>query len=119
MLNRDEDMLTSGQRHPFLARWKAGVNKDGRLQALEADVFNNGGWSQDLSAAVLDRSMSHIDGCYLIPNVFVQGRICKTNTMSNSAFRGFGGPQGIFICEQMMEEVADRREVLNASDFSC
>jgi xanthine dehydrogenase/oxidase len=107
MLNRDEDMLTSGQRHPFLARWKVGVNKDGKLQALDCDVFNNGGWSQDLSAAVVDRSLSHSDGVYLCPNVHVKGRIAKTNTVSNTAFRGFGGPQGLFIAECYMEEVAD------------
>jgi xanthine dehydrogenase/oxidase len=107
MLNRDEDMLTSGQRHPFLARWKVGVNKDGKFQALDADVFNNGGWTQDLSAAVIDRSLSHIDGVYSIPNVHVRGRIARTNTVSNTAFRGFGGPQGLFIAESYMEEVAD------------
>jgi xanthine dehydrogenase/oxidase len=111
MLNRDEDMVTSGQRHPFLAHWKVGVNKDGKLQALEADVFCNAGWSQDLSAAVGDRALSHIDGCYLIPNVHVRGRLCKTNTMSNTAFRGFGGPQGIFISESYMEEIADRLDI--------
>lgn len=108
MLNRDEDIMTSGQRHPFLARWKVGVNKDGKLQALDADVFNNGGWSQDLSGAVVDRALSHIDGVYKIPNVHVRGRICKTNTVSNTAFRGFGGPQGMFICETYMEEIADQ-----------
>jgi xanthine dehydrogenase molybdopterin-binding subunit B len=76
MLNRDEDMITSGQRHPFLARWKVGVNKDGKLQALDADVFCNAGWSQDLSAAVCDRALSHI-GMYspasvtsLLPNFY-------------------------------------------------
>lgn len=107
MLNRDVDILTSGQRHPFLAKWKVGVNKDGKLQALDADVFANGGWSQDLSAAVCDRALSHIDGVYLIPNVHVRGRIAKTNTVSNTAFRGFGGPQGMFIAETYMSEVAD------------
>jgi xanthine dehydrogenase/oxidase len=107
MLNRDEDIMTSGQRHPFLCVWKIGVNKDGKLQALEAQVFNNAGWSQDLSAAVVDRALSHIDGVYNIPNVHVQGRCCKTNTVSNSAFRGFGGPQGMFIAESYMAEVAD------------
>jgi xanthine dehydrogenase/oxidase len=107
MLSREEDILTSGQRHPFLARWKCAVNKDGMLQALDADVFNNGGWSQDLSAAVVDRALSHVDGCYRFPNIYVRGRVCKTNTVSNTAFRGFGGPQGMFICESMMEEVAD------------
>jgi len=107
MLNRDEDILTSGQRHPFLGRWKVAVNKDGKLQAIDVDVFNNGGWSQDLSAAVVDRGLSHVDGIYSIPNVNVRGRICRTNTVSNTAFRGFGGPQGMFIAESYMEEVAD------------
>jgi xanthine dehydrogenase/oxidase len=107
MLNRDEDIITSGQRHPFLARWKVAVNKDGKLQALDADVFCNGGWSQDLSGAVVERSLSHIDNVYSIPNIHVRGRVAKTNTVSNTAFRGFGGPQGMFICETFMEEVAD------------
>jgi xanthine dehydrogenase/oxidase len=107
MLNRDEDIVTSGQRHPFLGVWKVAVSKEGKLIALDADVFNNGGWSQDLSAAVVDRALSHIDGCYKIPNINVRGRICKTNTVSNSAFRGFGGPQGMYIGESIMEEVAD------------
>ncbi|KAI9869720.1 MAG: hypothetical protein M1830_005159, partial [Pleopsidium flavum] len=111
MLNRDEDMMTSGQRHAFLARWKVGVNKDGKLQALDADVFCNAGWSQDLSGAVCDRSLTHIDGCYLIPNVHVRGRVAKTNTVSNTAFRGFGGPQGMFIAESFIEEVADHLEM--------
>lgn len=108
MLTREEDMVTSGQRHPFLGRWKVGVNKDGKIQALDLDIFNNGGWSWDLSAAVCERAMTHSDGCYRIPNMHVRGRICRTNTMSNTAFRGFGGPQGLFIAESYMSEVADR-----------
>ena len=108
MLTREEDMVVSGQRHPFYAKWKVGVNKDGKIQALDADIYNNAGWSFDLSMAVCERAMTHVDGCYSIPNVHVRGRLCKTNTMSNSAFRGFGGPQGMFIAETYMEEVADR-----------
>ena len=108
MLTREEDMVTSGQRHPFLGHWKMGVNKDGKIQALDLDIFNNGGWSWDLSAAVCERAMTHSDGCYKIPNMHVRGRICKTNTCSNTAFRGFGGPQGMFIAESYMSEVADR-----------
>ncbi|KAI0182030.1 xanthine dehydrogenase [Hypoxylon sp. FL1284] len=111
MLNRDEDMAFSGQRHPFLARWKVGVNKDGKLQALDMDVFNNAGWSFDLSGAVCERAISHSDGCYKIPNVHIRGRLCKTNTMSNTAFRGFGGPQGMFFAESFMSEVADRLDM--------
>lgn len=108
MLTREEDMVTSGQRHPFYAKWKIGVNKDGKIQALDADIYNNAGWSFDLSMAVCERAMTHADGCYSIPNAHVRGHLCKTNTMSNSAFRGFGGPQGMFIAETYMEEVADR-----------
>jgi xanthine dehydrogenase/oxidase len=111
MLNRDEDIATSGQRHPFLARWKVAVNKDGKIQALDADVFCNGGWSQDLSGAVVERSLSHIDGVYSIPNIHVRGRVAKTNTVSNTAFRGFGGPQGLFIAETYIEEIADQLNI--------
>lgn len=107
MLNRDEDILTSGQRHPFLCKWKVGVTKEGKLLALDADVFANGGHTQDLSGAVVERSLSHIDGVYKIPNVYVRGRICKTNTVSNTAFRGFGGPQGLFFAESYISEIAD------------
>lgn len=108
MLNRDEDMMTTGQRHPFLCHWKIAVSKEGKFLALDAEVFCNGGWTQDLSGAVVERSLSHIDGCYNIPNIHVRGRIAKTNTMSNSAFRGFGGPQGLFFAECYVSEVADR-----------
>lgn len=108
MLTREEDMLTMGQRHPFLGKYKIGVNKDGKLQALDLDIYNNAGWTFDLSTAVVERAMTHSDGCYSIPNVFVRGRVCKTNTVSNTAFRGFGGPQGLFIAETYMEETADR-----------
>ncbi|KAE8132359.1 Molybdopterin-binding domain of aldehyde dehydrogenase-domain-containing protein [Aspergillus pseudotamarii] len=111
MLNRDEDIITSGQRHPFYCRWKVGVTNEGKLLALDADVYANGGHTQDLSAAVVDRSLSHIDGVYNIPNVHVRGRICKTNTVSNSAFRGFGGPQGMFMAESFMSEIADHLDI--------
>ncbi|OKL60030.1 Xanthine dehydrogenase [Talaromyces atroroseus] len=107
MLNRDEDIVTSGQRHPFLCRWKVGVTKQGKIVAFDADVFANAGHTQDLSGAVVERSLSHIDGVYKIPNMHVRGWLCKTNTVSNTAFRGFGGPQGMFMCESMIEEVAD------------
>lgn len=111
MLNRDEDIATSGQRHAFMYRWKVGVNKDGKLQALDADVFANAGWTQDLSAAVVDRALSHSDGVYMIPNVHVRGRLAKTNTVSNTAFRGFGGPQGLFLAETYIEEIADHLNI--------
>lgn len=111
MLNRDEDIAMSGQRHPFFCKWKVGVTKTGKLLALDADVFSNGGFSLDLSGGVLDRTLTHIDNVYKIPNVHVRGRICKTNTTSNTAFRGFGGPQGLFFAECFMEEIADNLDI--------
>ncbi|KAJ6084107.1 hypothetical protein N7486_010907 [Penicillium sp. IBT 16267x] len=111
MLNRDEDILTSGQRHPFMCKWKVGVTKEGKLLALDADVYANGGHTQDLSGAVVERSLSHIDGVYKIPNVHVRGRVCKTNTVSNTAFRGFGGPQGLFFAECYISEIADHLNI--------
>ncbi|KAJ9292029.1 hypothetical protein DTO021C3_469 [Paecilomyces variotii] len=111
MLNRDEDIVTSGQRHPFLCRWKVGVSNEGKLLALDADIFANGGHTQDLSGAVVERSLSHADGVYNIPNVHVRGRVCKTNTISNTAFRGFGGPQGLFFAESFVSEIADHLNI--------
>ncbi|KAJ9496815.1 hypothetical protein H2202_007592 [Exophiala xenobiotica] len=107
MLNRDEDMITSGQRHPFQARWKVGAMNDGTLVALEIDCYNNGGFSYDMTGAVMDRCLTHIDNSYEIPNVLARGHLCKTNIHSNTAFRGFGGPQAMFIAETYMYAVAE------------
>jgi xanthine dehydrogenase/oxidase len=112
MLNRDEDMMTSGQRHPFQARWKVGVMNDGKLVALEADIYNNAGYSYDMSGAVMDRCCTHVDNCYEIPNVLIRGHVCKTNTHSNTAYRGFGGPQAMFIAESYMTAVAEELNIL-------
>jgi xanthine dehydrogenase/oxidase len=107
MLNRDEDMLLSGQRHPFQARWKVGVTKEGKLLALEADVYNNGGFSQDMSGAVMDRCLTHFDNSYECPNVFLRGHVCRTNIHSNTAYRGFGAPQGMYFSETIMYNIAE------------
>ncbi|KAG0132095.1 molybdopterin binding aldehyde oxidase/xanthine dehydrogenase [Tuber indicum] len=107
MLNRDEDMMTTGQRNPFQAHWKVGVSKDGMLQVLDVDVYNNAGYSLDASGAVMNRAITHIDGCYWVPHVHIRGHVCKTNTHSNTAFRGFGAPQGQFFAECIMAAVAD------------
>ncbi|KAF9895263.1 hypothetical protein FE257_000165 [Aspergillus nanangensis] len=107
MLNRDEDMMTSGQRHPIQCRWKVGTMHDGTLVALDADCYNNAGYSMDMSAAVMDRCCTHLDNCYHIPNVHIRAWVCKTNIHSNTAYRGFGGPQAMFIAESYMNAVAE------------
>lgn len=106
MLDRDEDMAISGTRHPFYFRYKVGVSKDGKLVAGDFCAYNNAGHSMDLSFAVLERSMFHIQNAYRIPNLRVRGWVCRTNLPSNTAFRGFGGPQGMIVAETMMRHVA-------------
>ncbi|CAO1637922.1 unnamed protein product [Sympodiomycopsis kandeliae] len=107
MLDRDEDIIFSGQRHPFMGKWKIGFSKEGKLQRLDVKVYNNVGWSQDLSRAVLERAMTHIDGVYKWQHgIRVRGWMCKTNTVSNTAFRGFGGPQGMLIVEEAIDQAA-------------
>ncbi|KAI9739660.1 MAG: hypothetical protein M1834_006378 [Cirrosporium novae-zelandiae] len=111
MLNRDEDIMTSGQRHPVQSRWKVGVTNKGKLVALDADVYDNGGYSQDMSGSVLDRCITHLENCYQIPNVHIRAHACRTNTVSNTAFRGFGGPQGMWITETIMSTIAEGLDI--------
>ncbi|XP_075392187.1 xanthine dehydrogenase/oxidase [Tenrec ecaudatus] len=106
MLDRDEDMLITGGRHPFLARYKVGFMKTGKIVALEVDHYSNAGNTLDLSQSIMERALFHMDNCYKIPNIRGTGRLCKTNLPSNTAFRGFGGPQGMLIAENWMSEVA-------------
>ncbi|EEH16869.1 xanthine dehydrogenase, molybdopterin binding subunit [Paracoccidioides brasiliensis Pb03] len=107
MLNRDEDMMTSGQRNPIKCRWKVGVMNDGKLVAIDADCYANAGYSLDMSGAVMDRCCTHLDNCYKFPNAHIRGWVCKTNTVTNTAFRGFGGPQAMFIAESYMYAIAE------------
>ncbi|MBB1245918.1 xanthine dehydrogenase molybdopterin binding subunit [Streptomyces durbertensis] len=107
-LNRTQDLTMSGKRHGFHASWKIGFDADGRIQALDATLTADGGWSLDLSEPVLARALCHIDNTYWIPNARVAGRIARTNTVSNTAFRGFGGPQGMLVIEDILGRVAPR-----------
>ena len=105
-LNRDQDMMLTGKRHPFLARFEVAFTSDGFLEALRAELFSDGGWSLDLSTAICDRALFHLDNAYYIPHVEVCGRVCKTHVASNTAFRGFGGPQGMLIIEEILDRIA-------------
>uniref|UniRef100_A0A452RIH4 xanthine dehydrogenase n=1 Tax=Ursus americanus TaxID=9643 RepID=A0A452RIH4_URSAM len=106
MLDRDEDMLITGGRHPFLAKYKVGFMKDGKVVALKVEHYSNAGNTMDLSQSIMERALLHMDNCYKIPNILGTGRLCKTNLSSNTAFRGFGGPQAMLIAEYWMSEVA-------------
>ncbi len=105
-LDRDEDMLSTGKRHPFLARYRVGYDEQGLLQAAEVFLWSDGGWSLDLSLPVTDRALFHLDNAYYIPNVHFEGRVAKTNVTSHTAFRGFGGPQGMLVIEEILGRIA-------------
>uniref|UniRef100_A0A0A9WB52 xanthine dehydrogenase n=1 Tax=Lygus hesperus TaxID=30085 RepID=A0A0A9WB52_LYGHE len=106
MLDRDEDMMVTGQRHPFYGKYKAAFTPEGKLLALQVDLYANAGYSMDLTTSVLDRAMFHVTNACHIPNLTVRGFMCRTNTVSNTAFRGFGGPQGMFVAETIIDHVA-------------
>ncbi|HEX4631481.1 MAG TPA: xanthine dehydrogenase molybdopterin binding subunit [Chthoniobacterales bacterium] len=104
--NRDQDMMITGKRHPFLGKFRAGFDETGLLLAARIELFSNGGWSLDLSRAITDRALFHLDNSYYIPNVEFRGRVVKTNLASNTAFRGFGGPQGMLVIEEILDRIA-------------
>jgi xanthine dehydrogenase large subunit len=105
-LPRALDMALTGKRHPFLARFTAGYDDSGRLLGLEVNLFGDGGWSLDLSEPILGRALFHIDNAYLLPAVRATGVICRTNKTSQTAFRGFGGPQGMLVVEDVLDRIA-------------
>ncbi|HEX5089283.1 MAG TPA: xanthine dehydrogenase molybdopterin binding subunit [Nocardioides sp.] len=105
-LNRTQDLTMTGKRHGFHADWRVGFDDDGVIQALEATVTADGGWSLDLSEPVLARALCHIDNAYWIPNIRVSGRIARSNKTSQTAFRGFGGPQGMMVIEDILGRCA-------------
>jgi xanthine dehydrogenase molybdopterin binding subunit/xanthine dehydrogenase small subunit len=107
-LNRDQDMAMLGHRHPFLARFQVGCDEAGMLRAARIHLWSNGGWALDLSQAVTDRALFHLDNSYYIPSVEFRGQVAKTNLSSNTAFRGFGGPQGMLIIEEILDKIARR-----------
>ncbi len=105
-LDRDLDMMMTGKRHPFLGRYRVGFDASGLIQALEVDLFSDGGFALDLSESILDRGLFHLDNSYYLPNVTFVGRVAKTNVVSHTAFRGFGGPQGMLVVEDVLDRVA-------------
>ncbi|MEN9784745.1 MAG: hypothetical protein RLZZ299_9 [Pseudomonadota bacterium] len=105
-LDRATDMASTGKRHPFLARYRAGFDADGRIRVLVAQLWSDGGFALDLSPAVMDRALFHLDNAYFVEALRFEGRCCRTNLPSNTAFRGFGGPQGALVVEAAMDDAA-------------
>jgi xanthine dehydrogenase large subunit len=107
VLNRAEDIKMTGKRHPYKSDFKIGVTKEGKILAYEASHYQNSGASADLSPAVLERTLFHSTNSYYIPNVRVSAACCRTNLPPFTAFRGFGGPQGMFVIESAISKVAE------------
>ncbi|HVL21350.1 MAG TPA: xanthine dehydrogenase molybdopterin binding subunit [Amaricoccus sp.] len=104
--DRDDDMVGTGKRHDFLNEYEVGFDDDGRILAVDGTFAARCGFSADLSGPVTDRALFHADNAYYYPAVRLVSKPMKTNTVSNTAFRGFGGPQGLIIAERIMEEIA-------------
>ncbi|XP_048596128.1 xanthine dehydrogenase 1-like [Brassica napus] len=99
-------MMISGHRHSFVGKYKVGFTNEGKVLAYDLEIYNNGGNSLDLSQAVLEIAMFNSDNVYEIPHVRIRGNVCFTNYPSNTAFRGFGGPQGMLITENWIQRIA-------------
>ena len=104
--DRDDDMIGTGKRHDFLYDYEVGFDREGRIEALDLTLASRCGLSADLSGAVNDRAVFHCDNAYFLPNVRIVSHRCKTNTVSSTAFRGFGGPQGMFAAEGVVAAIA-------------
>jgi xanthine dehydrogenase large subunit len=107
VLTKDDDMKVTGKRHPFQTHFDVGFDDDGKILGLKLKLFADGGAYTDLSPSILDRAMFHSDGCYFLENALIEGWVCKTHTHSNTAFRGFGGPQGALLIESLFEDIAE------------
>ncbi len=108
-LTRELDMALTGKRHPYLARYSAGFRRaTGASKALRLALYSDGGWSLDLSEPIMWRSLFHCDNAYYLPAVEVIGRVCRTHKTSQTAFRGFGGPQAMLVIEEILSQAAQR-----------
>ena len=105
-LDRDDDMVMTGKRHDFVIDYDVGFDNDGRIEGIEFMFASRCGMSADLSGAINDRTMFHADNAYYLEHVTIVSHRCKTHTVSNTAFRGFGGPQGMFAIEYVIDEIA-------------
>ncbi|MGQ3678774.1 xanthine dehydrogenase molybdopterin binding subunit [Tenacibaculum discolor] len=108
MLNRHDDLRMTGKRHPYSSFYKIGLTKDLKIKAFEAEFLQNSGAAADLSPAIAERTLFHATNSYFVPNVHTTVYSCKTNLPPNTAFRGFGGPQGMFVIESAIADAADK-----------
>lgn len=106
VLNKDEDMLMTGKRNPFECHYEVGFDGEGRILSLIVEHYSDAGAYADLSTAIMERAMLHSDNAYYLPAARIRGRVCRTNHAPTTAFRGFGGPKGVAMIENAIEEIA-------------
>ena len=104
--DRDDDIVITGKRHDFVVDYEVGYNDSGRIEAVRAVFGARCGIRKTARAAVTDRALMHVDNAYYFPHVEVSSQLLRTNTVSNTAFRGYGGPQGMLACERWIEDIA-------------
>lgn len=109
--DKDTDMRVTGKRHPYLCRWQVGFEPDGEITGLKIDFLSDGGAAADLSTSVMERTLLHGENGYFLENVEFNGQVCRTNYPPNTAFRGFGGPQGVAAMENIVQRVSEYLQV--------
>jgi len=120
-ITKDDDMIITGKRNPFQIFYEVGFNTDGKVLALDAKLFSDGGAYADLSTSIMERAMLHSDNAYYIANMKVSGRVCRTHYHPHTAFRGFGGPKGVALIESIVEDIARAtgRDALDIRKLNC
>lgn len=106
VLSKDDDMIMTGKRNPFQNDYTVGFDNEGRILALDVELYSDGGAYADLSTAIMERAMLHVDNAYFIPDIRIQGQVCMTHHHPHTAFRGFGGPKGVVTIENIIEDIA-------------
>lgn len=121
VLNKDDDMIMTGKRNPYLINYSVGFDNTGLLKALECDLYGDGGAYADLSTSILERALAHADNAYFLEHATIRGQVCRTNYHSHTAFRGFGGPKGVAMIEHIMDEIAHflGKDALDIRELNC
>ena len=121
VLTKDEDMIMTGKRNPFQIHYECGFDDSGKILALDAMLYSDGGAYADLSTAIMERALLHCDNAYFIPAARLRGQVCRTNFHPHTAFRGFGGPKGVAMIECIMEDIARvlGRDALDVRKLNC
>jgi len=120
-ISKDEDMIITGKRNPFQIHYACGFDDNGKILALDAMLYSDGGAYADLSTAIMERALLHCDNAYFIENFRVRGQVCRTNFHPHTAFRGFGGPKGVALIESIIEDIARTtgQDALDVRKLNC